>query len=67
MTAEDSNIDLFNLNYRFAVEFIDERVGELKAWQVDRPHEGSGRWTPIELVDCAEFIDDKRWAIFLDD
>ena len=67
MDDDDEPLELFKLNYRFAVEQIDQRVGQFQAWQADWPRGGNRTFTPIELIDCQEFVNDERWAIFLGD
>ena len=62
---EDEVTDLFKLNYRFAVEQIDQRVGTFKAWQVKTQADGGRKKIPINFIDCTEFVDDIRWTHFL--
>lgn len=56
MASEDEQIDLWELNYMFAVEKLDPRVGRVKATQVIWGTEIEKIKQNIELVDCVELM-----------
>lgn len=63
--AADIVIDLWQLDYMFAIENIDPRVGTIKAQQVSwvfTPEEDTRVRTEIELVNCNEYLKGGRLA-----
>ena len=63
-SISDDAFDLFELNYRFAIQRVDPRVGEVVAWQAYTPQDAR---VPIELVDCLEFSEDETWSALTSD
>ena len=59
-------MDLFDLNYRFAVQKLDPRIGHVAAYQVDR-HPNEQSEIPIEMVNCTDLVDNEQWNVFLTD
>ena len=66
---EDSSMDLFERNFRFALQPVDKRIGELKIQDVHWSifWDGNKKIRKIELVQCSEFESDEKWANFLSD
>ena len=54
--ASDQVIDVYELNYMFAVQKIDPRLGRITAAQVDYAAAGIKHKTEIPMVDCRELI-----------
>ena len=54
MAAEENEIDLWQLNFMFAVEKLDPRVGRINAEQVFWGTSVDKEKHKIELVDCKE-------------
>ena len=52
MAAEENEIDLWDLNFMFAVEKLDPRVGRVNAEQVFWGTSRDKKKQKIELVDC---------------
>ena len=53
----DQVIDLYELNYMFAVQKIDQRFGRITATQVDFVVAGIKHKTDIPMVDCRELLE----------
>ena len=51
----DEVIDLYELNYFFAIEKLEKEVARIEVTQVSREE---GRSTLIPMVDCADLIDE---------
>ena len=53
----DEHIDLNKLDFTFAVESIDKRIGRIEVVQIDWSGvDGIKRETPIDLVSCEELL-----------
>ena len=63
-SISDDAIDLFDLNYRFAIQRVDPGIGEIVAWQVYRENDD---YQPIELVNCKSLEEEEKWEVFLSD
>ena len=65
MSQDDVLIDIWKMDYMFAIENIDPRVGRIKAQQVEWDFkEGRKTKTEIEMVDCTEYLEGGRLAHF---
>ena len=62
-------IDLFKLNYRFAIMPVDPRVGEVEAFQhfTHKINANNEQHFKIPLVHCNDLVDDQGWSDFLSD
>ena len=64
--GEESVTDLQQFKYAFAVTSLDPRVARFEANQVSWPANGEIIKTPIDLIECSEFLDpDDRQAGFI--
>ena len=67
MSSDDVMIDIWNMDFMFAIENIDPRVGRIAAQQVSWDFtSGKGTKTKkqIEMVDCQEYRAGGRLADF---
>ncbi len=48
-------LDLYNLNFRFAVEHLDPDIGTVEVYAVDYPYRQEKTSKRIEMIDCEEF------------
>ena len=56
-------MDLFALNYRFAAQQVDPRIGSIQMSSVTLNQTGKTIW-PIDVVDCKELENDEDWENF---
>ena len=60
------SIDLFKLNYRFAIMPVDPRIGTFEAFQhFTEPNIRHG--PSIPLINCRDIVLDEGWSRFLTD
>ena len=57
MASNYEHLDLWELNYMFAVEKIDPSVGRIKARKVIWGNDNIPQKQEIELVDCRELAE----------
>ena len=58
MGADDVSIDIWNLDFMFAIENIDPRVGRITATKVswdNRGSESKKEKNEVEMIDCKEY------------
>ena len=69
MLDENEIVDLFQLNYRFAVQQVDERVGQVMAQQIsyNQSYGETSTTRLIEMVDCRELESNEEWSLFFAD
>ena len=59
-------MDLFELNYRFAVQQIRPDIGTILMSSVTINDEGNKTIEAIEMVDCNELAEEQNWKDFFD-
>ena len=55
---EDENIDLWALQFMFAVEAVDPRLGRVEVMQVYDDFGMDRIKKPIDMVDCKQLFED---------
>ena len=60
------DMDLFELNYRFAVQQIEPEIGTITLSSVTIDSQDNKTIEAIEMIDCNELVKDKNWKGFFD-